>query len=85
MLDNVNGVPVIGGTNPLQDQQRAFAIELAAMSKDIYCQVIAKDFSATGFTLPRESMMAIARDSHEAAKAFYEGLGLVKFKPTDVG
>ena len=70
------------GPLPDDDQQarlKAIAVELANMSREIYCRIIARDFATTGFTLPDDRMQEIARESHKASKAFYEGLGVIQF------
>ena len=78
MRDEMNGVPVIGDRE--SQMKQAIAAQLADMSREIYCRVIAADIGDSDIPFPtKANMMTIAQHSHDAAKAFYEGLGVLKF------
>ena len=84
MLDNVNGVPLIGDRE--SQMKQAIAAQLADMSREIYCQIVSANFVADcGVPMDTGRLHEIAHEAHDAAKAFYEGLGVLKFKPTDAG
>ena len=81
----LNSAPIIGQQ---QQQQKAQLLQaVGQLSIGIYSQLAAQVIVAQheGEPIPEELLRSLARDCHQAAKCYFEGLGVATFQQPEKG
>jgi len=71
-----SGMPTLG--QQPHNPQNAILQSLQELSLEIYCRVAAEQITRDDQIADIERLQQLARDSHVAAKAFFQGLGVAQ-------